>query len=88
MKKWITLIAIFIISLSTLSVCSSSKSLYSDEGQVFRKVIPQDMTTLDTALITDAVSGDIVGQAFEGLYSLNKQDKAEPAVATNLPKKK
>ena len=36
---------IFIISLSTLSGCSNSKSLYSDEGQVFRKVIPQDMTT-------------------------------------------
>ena len=33
------------------------------------------MTTLDTALITDAVSGDIVAQAFEGLYSINKKTK-------------
>lgn len=87
MRKWITLIAIFIISLSTLSGCSNSKSLYSDEGQVFRKVIPQDMTTLDTTLITEAVSGDIAGQAFEGLYTMDKHDKAEPAVATSLPKK-
>ena len=87
MKKWITLIAIFIISLSTLSGCSNSKSLYSDEGQVFRKVIPQDMTTLDTTMITDSVSGDIAGQAYEGLYTMDKNDKAEPAVATQLPKK-
>ena len=33
------------------------------------------MTTLDTALITDAVSGDIAAQAFEGLYTLNKETK-------------
>ena len=70
MRKWITLIAIFIISLSTLSGCSNSKSLYSDEGQVFRKVIPQDMTTLDTTLMTESVSSDVAGQVFEGLYTI------------------
>ena len=59
MKKWITLIVTLIITSSILSGCSNSKSLYSDEGQVFRKVIPQDMTTLDTTMISDAVSGDI-----------------------------
>lgn len=87
MKKWITLIVTLIITSSILSSCSNSKSLYSDEGQVFRKVIPQDMTTLDTTMISDAVSGDIAGQSFEGLYSMNKHDKAEPAIATSLPKK-
>ena len=44
------------------------------------------MTTLDTALITDAVSGDIAAQVFEGLYTLNKEDKAEP-IAKSFPKK-
>ncbi|AXZ23940.1 peptide ABC transporter substrate-binding protein [Staphylococcus warneri] len=87
MRKWITLIAIFIISLCTLSGCSNSKSLYSDEGQVFRKVIPQDMTTLDTTLMTESVSSDVAGQVFEGLYTMDKRDQAEPAVATKLPKK-
>lgn len=82
--KFLTIILSLII---VLSACSNKKSLYSDEGQVFRKVIPQDMTTLDTALITDAVSGDIVAQAFEGLYSINKKDKAEPAIAKSFPKK-
>ncbi|RQX26913.1 peptide ABC transporter substrate-binding protein [Staphylococcus warneri] len=87
MKKWITLIVTLIITSSILSGCSNSKSLYSDEGQVFRKVIPQDMTTLDTTMISDAVSGDIAGQSFEGLYSMNKHDKAEPVIAKSLPKK-
>ncbi|MFL0593128.1 peptide ABC transporter substrate-binding protein [Staphylococcus caprae] len=82
--KFLTIILSLII---VLSACSNKKSLYSDEGQVFRKVIPQDMTTLDTALITEAVSGDIVAQAFEGLYSINKKDKAEPAIAKSFPKK-
>ena len=87
MKKWMTLIAIFIVSLSTLSGCSNSKSLYSDEGQVFRKVIPQDMTTLDTTLMTESVSSDVAGQVFEGLYTMDKRDQAEPAVATKFPEK-
>ena len=34
------------------------------------------MTTLDTTLITEAVSGDIAGQAFEGLYTMDKHDKS------------
>ena len=82
-KGLIILLSVCII----LSACSNKQSLYSDQGQVFRKVITQDMTTLDTALITDAVSGDIAAQAFEGLYTLNKEDKAEPAIAKSFPKK-
>ena len=83
LKGLIILLSVCIV----LSACSNKQSLYSDQGQVFRKVISQDMTTLDTALITDAVSGDIAAQAFEGLYTLNKEDKAEPAIATSFPKK-
>lgn len=57
--KYLTLLVIFTL---ILSACSNKKSLYSDEGQVFRKIITQDITTLDTALITDAVSSDVAGQ--------------------------
>lgn len=82
-KVLIILLSVCII----LSACSNKQSLYSDQGQVFRKVITQDMTKLDTVLITDAVSGDIAAQTFEGLYTLNKEDKAEPAIAKSFPKK-
>ena len=75
--KYLTLLVIFTL---ILSACSN-KSLYSDEGQVFRKIITQDITTLDTALITDAVSSDVAGQTFEGLYSIDKNDKVTLGVA-------
>ena len=57
--KSLKYIATLLIVVLVLSACSNNKSLYSDDGQVFRKVITQDISTLDTALITDAVSGDI-----------------------------
>ena len=85
--KSLKYIATLLIVVLVLSACSNNKSLYSDDGQVFRKVITQDISTLDTALITDAVSGDIAGQAFEGLYSIDKGDKVTLGVAKEMPKK-
>lgn len=82
--KYLTLLVIFTL---ILSACSNKKSLYSDEGQVFRKIITQDITTLDTALITDAVSSDVAGQTFEGLYSIDKNDKVTLGVAKETPQK-
>ncbi|MCE0454534.1 peptide ABC transporter substrate-binding protein [Staphylococcus haemolyticus] len=85
--KSLKYIATLLIVVLVLSACSNNKSLYSDDGQVFRKVITQDISTLDTALISDAVSGDIAGQAFEGLYSIDKGDKVTLGVAKEMPKK-
>lgn len=87
LNKYFRTTIILVISILILSSCSLNKGMYSDEGQVFRKVIPQDMTTLDTAMITDSVSNDIAEQAFEGLFSLDKNDKATLAIAKNMPKK-
>lgn len=86
LNKYFRTTIILVISILILSSCSQNKGMYSDEGQVFRKVIPQDMTTLDTAMITDSVSNDIAEQAFEGLFSLDKNDKATLAIAKNMPK--
>ncbi|OHO71566.1 peptide ABC transporter substrate-binding protein [Staphylococcus sp. HMSC036D05] len=86
-SKYFRTTIMLIISILILSSCSQNKGMYSDEGQVFRKVIPQDMTTLDTAMITDMVSNDIAEQTFEGLFSLDKNDKATLALAKNMPKK-
>ncbi|WP_213606597.1 peptide ABC transporter substrate-binding protein [Staphylococcus capitis] len=87
LNKYFRTTIILVISILILSSCSQNKGMYSDEGQVFRKVIPQDMTTLDTAMITDSVSNDIAEQSFEGLFSLDKNDKATLAIAKNMPKK-
>ncbi|MBB4833361.1 oligopeptide transport system substrate-binding protein [Staphylococcus hominis] len=87
MKKKYKYLTLLVIVTLILSACSNKKSLYSDEGQVFRKIISQDITTLDTALITDAVSSDVVGQTFEGLYSIDKNDKVTLGVAKETPQK-
>ena len=70
--KSLKYIATLLIVVLVLSACSNNKSLYSDDGQVFRKVITQDISTLDTALITDAVSGDIAGKHLKAYIQLIK----------------
>lgn len=82
-KLFIVLLALTVITAG----CSSAEGVYSDKGQVFRKVLPQDISSLDTALATDTVSFDLYNQIYEGLYTLDKDDKAVPGVAKSMPKK-
>ncbi|MFQ3782371.1 peptide ABC transporter substrate-binding protein [Staphylococcus saprophyticus] len=81
-KLFIILIALSVV----LAGCGSAEGVYSDKGQVFRKVLPSDISTLDSALATDRVSFDIFNQIYEGLYTLDKDDKAQPGVAKAMPK--
>ncbi|MGO3050296.1 peptide ABC transporter substrate-binding protein [Staphylococcus casei] len=86
MKKF-KIFTILIALSVVLAGCSSAEGVYSDKGQVFRKVLPQDISSLDTALVTDTVSFDVFNQIYEGLYTLDKNDKAQPGVAKEMPKK-
>ncbi|PTI41417.1 peptide ABC transporter substrate-binding protein [Staphylococcus succinus] len=86
MKKF-KIFTILIALSVVLTGCSSAEGVYSDKGQVFRKVLPQDISSLDTALVTDTVSFDVFNQIYEGLYTLDKNDKAQPGVAKEMPKK-
>ncbi|OEL03903.1 peptide ABC transporter substrate-binding protein [Staphylococcus succinus] len=86
MKK-LKIFTILIALSVVLAGCSSAEGVYSDKGQVFRKVLPQDISSLDTALVTDTVSFDVFNQIYEGLYTLDKNDKAQPGVAKEMPKK-
>ncbi|NWK84569.1 peptide ABC transporter substrate-binding protein [Staphylococcus sp. GSSP0090] len=81
-KLFIILVALSVV----LAGCGNAEGVYSDKGQVFRKVLPQDISTLDSALATDTVSFDIFNQIYEGLYTLDKNDKAQPGVAKSMPK--
>lgn len=86
MKKF-KIFTILIALSVVLAGCSSAEGVYSDKGQVFRKVLPQDISSLDTALVTDTVSFGVFNQIYEGLYTLDKNDKAQPGVAKDMPKK-
>jgi len=81
-KLFMILIALSVV----LAGCGNAEGVYSDKGQVFRKVLPQDISTLDSALATDTVSFDLYNQIYEGLYTLDKNDKAQPGVAKEMPK--
>ena len=86
MMKKFKLFTILIALTVVLAGCGSAEGIYSDKGQVFRKVLSQDITSLDSALATDTVSFDMYNQIYEGLYTLDKDDKAQPGVAKEMPK--
>lgn len=79
------LLGALVSSVVILSACGNAEGIYDDKGQVFRKVITQDMSSLDTAKVTDNVSFDKFNQVYEGLYTAGKSDKVEPGVATGEP---
>ncbi|MCU5745986.1 peptide ABC transporter substrate-binding protein [Staphylococcus sp. SQ8-PEA] len=80
LKTFSTLVA----ALFVLSGCGT-KSLYDDKGQVYRSTLAQDMSTLDSVMATDNVSFTMFNQLYEGLYVLDKNDKAIPGVAKKMP---
>ncbi|MCG3401607.1 peptide ABC transporter substrate-binding protein [Staphylococcus massiliensis] len=85
-SKSFRLIGIFLGIVLLLSACGNAEGLYSDKGQTLRKVISSDMTSLDSAAVTDSVSFSIYNQIYEGLYSLDGKDQAVPGVAKGEPK--
>ncbi|MEZ2073992.1 ABC transporter substrate-binding protein, partial [Staphylococcus aureus] len=85
-RKLKTLILIFVATIA-LSGCANDDGIYSDKGQVFRKILSADLTSLDTSLITDEISSEVTAQTFEGLYTLGKGDKPVLGVAKAFPEK-
>lgn len=86
-KKLISLAMMLAAAALILSGCSQGGGIYDDKGQVYRSVLSQDMSTLDTVLATDTVSFNVYNQVYEGLYSLDEKDQAIPAIAKKMPKK-
>ncbi|WP_105993692.1 MULTISPECIES: peptide ABC transporter substrate-binding protein [Staphylococcus] len=86
-KKLISFAMTLIIAALVLSGCSQGGGIYDGKGQVYRSVLAQDMSTLDSVLATDTVSFNIYNQVYEGLYSLDDDDQAIPAIAKGMPKK-
>ena len=86
-KKLISFALMLGIAALVLSGCSQGGGIYDGKGQVYRSVLSQDMSTLDTVLATDTVSFNVYNQVYEGLYSLDKKDQAVPAIAKGMPKK-
>ena len=79
-KHKVKLLGAIMSSVIVLSACGNAEGIYDEKGQVFRKVIPQDMASLDPAKVTDTVSFDKFSQVYEGLYTAGKMIKPNRAL--------
>ena len=90
-KKSILLMMTFILALgSVLAACSTGGD--SDGGgsssngeKVLRLTSTSDITTADPALATDEVAFNLIANTMEGLYRLDKDGNAIPALAEGEP---
>ena len=84
--KCTKIVGTLIAAAFVLSGCGKGSGLYDDKGQVYRSTLSQDMSTLDNVMASDNVSFRMFTQVYEGLYVLDKNDKAIPGVAKGEPK--
>lgn len=91
MKKSMSLFLVLIVSLAGFLAACSSGGKSSESGgkddQVLNFASGSDIPSLDSSLATDQVSFDTFNQVMEGLYTLDKDDKAVPGVAEGEPEK-
>ncbi|WP_414055974.1 peptide ABC transporter substrate-binding protein [Macrococcus equi] len=84
-----SLLVLFLALTLVLAACSAKKGgsdAAGGDGKTLRLVSSSDIPTMDSSLATDAVSFNVYNQTIEGLYTLDKDDKAIPAIAKGEPK--
>ena len=91
MKRQVkSLLVLFLAITMVLAACSGKKGGSGDtaggDDKTLRLVASSDIPTMDSSLATDAVSFNVYNQTTEGLYTLDKDDKAVPAIAKGEPK--
>lgn len=79
-------ISVGLLSISLLLGGCTTKPNGGKYEQQLRMIAPSDIPTMDSSLATDAVASDVFNQTIEGLYTLDKNDKPIPAIATGKPK--
>ena len=67
----------------TSSTSSSDSTSNSSEGQVVHYSAPTELSTMDTALITDINSSNYLGHVIEGLLRIDEEGNPVPAIAAD-----
>ncbi|TQR20223.1 peptide ABC transporter substrate-binding protein [Psychrobacillus vulpis] len=62
-----------------------AEEVAADEEQVLNLNMSAEIPTLDSSLVTDAVGFDILNNTNEGLYRLNQENVAVPAISDGEP---
>ena len=91
-KKRLKLISLVLLSITlVLSACSGverkRRTVMLQDGKSLRLISISDIPSMDSSLATDATSFDVLNNTMEGLYKLDKHDKAIPGIAKGDPKK-
>lgn len=91
MRKLIKMLSVFMIFV-LLAACSTEKGEPNDSGtpneesgQVVNYVATQEISGLDSVLISDTNTSSYVGHIQEGLYWEDENSEVHPALAENLP---
>lgn len=93
MKKNFQWFLVLLLALTGfVSACSGSGGDKKSAGggkdeQVLNFVEGSDIPSMDSSMATDQVSFNVFNQVMEGLYTLDKDDKAVPGVAEGEPEK-
>lgn len=64
---------------------ATTEEVAVDEEQVLNLIMTAEIPTMDSALVTDAVGFDLLNNVNEGLYRLNQENVAVPAIADGEP---
>ncbi|MEB5567412.1 peptide ABC transporter substrate-binding protein [Mammaliicoccus sciuri] len=86
MSKILKVLTMMLVAVLILSACSSGGGSKGKSDEALDLQINGDVPTMDSAMATDGLSFDMFFQTMEGLYTLDKDDKAIPAVAKGDPK--
>ncbi len=86
MSKILKVLTMMLVAVLILSACSSGGGSKGKNDEALDLQINGDVPTMDSAMATDGLSFDMFFQTMEGLYTLDKDDKAIPAVAKGDPK--
>ncbi|MCD8884041.1 peptide ABC transporter substrate-binding protein [Mammaliicoccus sciuri] len=86
MSKILKVLTMMLVAVLILSACSSGGGSKGKSDETLDLLINGDVPTMDSAMATDGLSFDMFFQTMEGLYTLDKDDKAIPAVAKGDPK--
>ncbi|EZX23167.1 MULTISPECIES: peptide ABC transporter substrate-binding protein [Mammaliicoccus] len=86
MSKIFKVLTMMLAAVLVLSACSSGGGSKGKSDETLDLQINGDIPTMDSAMATDGLSFDMFFQTMEGLYTLDKDDKAIPAVAKGDPK--
>ncbi|WP_204981803.1 peptide ABC transporter substrate-binding protein [Mammaliicoccus sciuri] len=86
MSKILKILTMMLVAVLILSACSSGGGSKGKSDETLDLQINGDVPTMDSAMATDGLSFDMFFQTMEGLYTLDKDDKAIPAVAKGDPK--